>query len=541
MVFAFPEPIELICSNNGEEGVSPDLAPDSHQVSEIQRFYEGANVFITGATGFIGMVLVEKLLRSCPGIEQLFLLVRCRKGKSAEERINEMFRNPLFSRLLEGQSNVLKKVRIIRGDVEQPNLGISSSDTDTLKKYVNVIIHVAATVRFDEHLRRAYTINVASLRDILDMAEAMKNLKAFVHVSTAFSQVHRGTECVTENFYPGPYTEAEIEALLQSADDYTIACLTSQVLNKSPNTYVLTKAMAEDMIRKRLDSLPIAVYRPSIVMNTNVEPVHGWTCTLQSAGAVMAGLGLGVLRIVRQIPHKRADIIPVDKCAAALVALPWYIHTARLKKEAITPIFNHVTDRNPQTWDALMDIGLHLHYNDQVSSSKQVWAVTFSTEPHEFLYNVKFFLYHVLPLPLFVLAEKLNGGPPRIWRVYTKIASITSLANAFAMRNWRFFDDNTLRMWSSMSEKDRLEFPLDVSDIDWKKYFLWGAKGTLTYILGDKIRSYHSLRVRAMIVIHRTLQMLMKALYMFLLFKTVIVGCNLLKSMVPSEIYRLNN
>ena len=34
------------------------------ECSPIQQFYQGKTVFITGATGFMGKVLLEKLLRS---------------------------------------------------------------------------------------------------------------------------------------------------------------------------------------------------------------------------------------------------------------------------------------------------------------------------------------------------------------------------------------------------------------------------------------------------------------------------------------------
>lgn len=59
--------------------------------SDIQEFYKGKSVFITGATGFLGKVLVEKLLRSCPGIDQIFVLVRSKKGKDTFTRIDALF------------------------------------------------------------------------------------------------------------------------------------------------------------------------------------------------------------------------------------------------------------------------------------------------------------------------------------------------------------------------------------------------------------------------------------------------------------------
>lgn len=61
--------------------------------SSIAEFYRGRSVFITGATGFMGKVLVEKLLRSCPGVDQLYLLMRPSKGKDVSARLVEFIDN----------------------------------------------------------------------------------------------------------------------------------------------------------------------------------------------------------------------------------------------------------------------------------------------------------------------------------------------------------------------------------------------------------------------------------------------------------------
>ena len=59
----------------------------------IAQFYQGRSVFITGATGFMGKALVEKLLRSCPGIDHIYLLIRSSAGKDANCRLDELIGN----------------------------------------------------------------------------------------------------------------------------------------------------------------------------------------------------------------------------------------------------------------------------------------------------------------------------------------------------------------------------------------------------------------------------------------------------------------
>lgn len=58
--------------------------------SSISEFFKGRSVFITGATGFVGKALLEKLLRSCTDIENVYILIREKKGKSVESRIQQL-------------------------------------------------------------------------------------------------------------------------------------------------------------------------------------------------------------------------------------------------------------------------------------------------------------------------------------------------------------------------------------------------------------------------------------------------------------------
>lgn len=58
--------------------------------SDIAEYYKNKTIFITGATGFIGKVLIEKLLRSCTQLNTIYVLVRTKKGHSAKQRLNEI-------------------------------------------------------------------------------------------------------------------------------------------------------------------------------------------------------------------------------------------------------------------------------------------------------------------------------------------------------------------------------------------------------------------------------------------------------------------
>jgi fatty acyl-CoA reductase len=61
--------------------------------AQIKEFYKEQTIFLTGATGFLGKILIEKLLRQCWDLNKIYVLVRPKKGKSSKERFEELFEN----------------------------------------------------------------------------------------------------------------------------------------------------------------------------------------------------------------------------------------------------------------------------------------------------------------------------------------------------------------------------------------------------------------------------------------------------------------
>ena len=66
----------------------------------ITDFYNERDVFITGATGFLGKVLIEKLLRSCSNVGRIFVLLRAKRSKSIPERLEEIKKLAVSARVL---------------------------------------------------------------------------------------------------------------------------------------------------------------------------------------------------------------------------------------------------------------------------------------------------------------------------------------------------------------------------------------------------------------------------------------------------------
>ncbi|CAH0746880.1 unnamed protein product [Bemisia tabaci] len=63
----------------------------------VAEVYVGKTIFITGGSGFLGRVLIEKILRKSPDVKHIYMLLRPKKGKDPRQRVEELFNSPKIS------------------------------------------------------------------------------------------------------------------------------------------------------------------------------------------------------------------------------------------------------------------------------------------------------------------------------------------------------------------------------------------------------------------------------------------------------------
>lgn len=119
----------------------------------ISHFFAHKSVLLTGATGFLGKVILEKLLRDCPDLTKVYVLLRAKQGHDCRRRVEELLNSVVFLRLKRDNPAALHKVIAVSGDITYPGLGITGADLNVLKTNVSVVFHSAATIRFDEPLK----------------------------------------------------------------------------------------------------------------------------------------------------------------------------------------------------------------------------------------------------------------------------------------------------------------------------------------------------------------------------------------------------
>ena len=79
--------------------------------------FTGKNVLITGGTGYLGRVLIHKLLSHCPDIGSLYLLMREKKGATQQERLEDLKAHFLFQEVEKMIPGQLNKIKVVHGDV----------------------------------------------------------------------------------------------------------------------------------------------------------------------------------------------------------------------------------------------------------------------------------------------------------------------------------------------------------------------------------------------------------------------------------------
>lgn len=240
-------------------------------------------VLLTGATGFLGMELLVRLLRETD--REVIALVRASDDDAATERLDGV----LATLLAPGARPPAGRVRAVAADLDDPGLGLAPDVADAVVAEVETVVHCAASVSFALPIEEARRINVGGTAAVLALAARAPRLQQVVHVSTAYVAGER----------TGHAFEHERDV--------------GQVPR---NTYEQSKLEAEALV---VDTdLPVVIMRPSIVVG---DTRTGWTPAFNVIYWPLQGFARGLLNHVAADPEGRVDIVPVDAVARALLEL----------------------------------------------------------------------------------------------------------------------------------------------------------------------------------------------------------------------------
>uniref|UniRef100_A0A9J7YVC5 Fatty acyl-CoA reductase n=1 Tax=Cyprinus carpio carpio TaxID=630221 RepID=A0A9J7YVC5_CYPCA len=435
----------------------------------IPEYYEGKNVLITGATGFMGKVLLEKLLRSCPGVKAAYVLVRPKAGQAPEARIADMINCKLFDRLREEQPDFAEKIVAVNSDLTKPDLDLSTEDQETLTSCINIVFHCAATIRFNEPLKDAMQLNVLATQKMVNLAHRMKHLEVFIHVSTAYAHCDR--ELIEEVVYPPPVDYRKLIDTLEWMDDKLVSLMTPKLLGERPNTYTYTKALAEQLIQQECGNLNVAIIRPSIVGASWKEPFPGWIDNFNGPSGIFIAAGKGILRTMRASNNAVADLVPVDVVINTTLAAAWYSGSQRHARPRSLLVYNCTTGGiNPFHWG---EVEYHV-------------ISTFKRNPLEQAFrrpNVNLTTNHLINQYWIAVSHKASSKA----NAHMSLLFSCSLPALFPCHSWVWNTDNVTMLMNQMGSEDKKAFNFDVRQLHWAEYMENYCMGTKKYVLNEEL------------------------------------------------------
>ncbi|EDV49377.2 uncharacterized protein Dere_GG17132 [Drosophila erecta] len=402
-----------------------------------------------------------------------------------EARFESWKKDQVLEVLVKQKPLALQKVTPISGDCCAPDLGISEADRRILAAEVHVVIHGAASIRFEEPLDQALSINTRAVRLVTQLAKEMRLLESFVHVSTAFSNcvVHQ----IKERFYPEHLTcpVDKVFDMHGSLSSETFEKMAPALIGKFPNTYTYTKALGEQVIQEEAKGLPVGIFRPAIILSTFKEPVRGWVDGLQGMIAMIFATAYGFVHLVLVNLKVSAPVVPADYCVNVAIASAVQIaKISKQNKKGPPPIYAFAPcESNLLTYGELIN---ECYQNGlEVPNEKMIWYPFNHCTTCPYLYRIGVFFYHMIPGFFLDIILRLKGQKPMMIKNYHKVHEGMISLFPFSSKTFTMDMTNTDAMWQSMSSVDKEIFNFDMSTLNWKEFCTSLMDGIRLYLFKD--------------------------------------------------------
>ena len=460
----------------------------------LMKFYKNKHILITGATGFIGKVILYKLLDAIPDIGKIYLLIREKKGELIASRYQkEIVQSPCFDKFRNKPNFDMlftKLIIPIHGDIIKENLDLLSADEELLLENVQIVINSAASVDFKSPLDEAININVKGPLHVYDLVRRMKLLESFVHISTAFVNCHLTGGFIEEKIYdiiPNP--EEYIEKILKLTKPELLK-QTKHIIGNHPNTYTFTKSMSERIMNRRnqTDHLPIIIIRPSIVGSSYRDPIPGWIDTVSACGALMLFSGTGYVNFLPGNMKLISDQIPVDYVVDLIIVAVAFF--ANQKK--VNVLHSTSSSKNPTTFKIISDTVKE--YFTKHSPKKKVGKPGFVLIQSKIIYDVRKLIKRI-PfifcecLSKVIKTKNIQNKANELKKIVKRDEGISEAFGYFTSNQWIFETRKVNQLMNNLTIDQNTSFQLNVKKIDWRYYFYHFNYGIQKFILKENVET----------------------------------------------------
>ena len=501
----------------------------------VRSALAGKQVMLIGVTGFIGKVWLVNLLMDLPEIGRIYLLIRRQKSNSAQGRFEKLVEespvfDPLYKRYGAGLARFLReRVEIVEGDVSAPDLGLAPGVSQALRRNLDLIVNSSGLTDFNPDLRDALLTNVDAALSVVEFVRKSDHA-GLLHLSTCYvagTRDGRVSETLRPNYTPAGVANFDAEAEWRSlhelvrqaavkaesaevteelrrqalqkehaSKDLKGAALENQIRKNRvrwlrnyltdagkkranelgwPNTYTLTKSLAESLIHKYGAGLPIAMVRPAIVETSVEKPFLGWNEGINTSAALSYLLGT----YFRQLPsneRKRLDVIPVDSVCRGMTLIAAAIVERRNAQiyQLATSVTNPCDMRRSIELTSLahrkhyralegMESWLRLRF-DAIPVSKQRYERMSAPAQKAIIKSIQRI---VSPLPL------RKAPLARAERNLEKVEKLIELFEPFILLNEHdFVAENVEKLAYALVPEERANFGYDTRSIDWWEYWI---------------------------------------------------------------------
>ncbi len=439
----------------------------------IRHFLSGKTVLLTGGTGFLGKMIVERLLRVAPEIERIYLLIRAAQ-QPAEARFEaEVLTSNAFDALtcMHGDgwpAFVRRKVMPIAGDVSLPRLGLADDVHAECASRVDFIINGAASVSFDAPLDEAVRHNTRSVQHVAEFARACRSA-ALVHVSTAFVAGRR-TGRIPEAPLTPDISEREATAVDEIVQAILDEAATGQWSSRETrrrlveagmthakslgwhDSYTYTKSLGEMTLARHRGGVPAAIVRPTIIESSLRDPSPGWIENLNVGDPLFVEYGRGRMPMFPLGLDTVLDFVPVDLVANAIVALLPRVADMRA---AIGYYTVGTGALNPLVGERLYEI-TYEYFQREPMLDRQGRPI--SPTPWPF------------PTPTLERFREMFADGARRSATMKRLLYLAELYAGYLNVGTLFDTTNTQCLLADLDDADRELLDFDVRHIDWRAY-----------------------------------------------------------------------
>eukprot|EP00917_Polyrhabdina_sp_WS-2016_P025089 GHVP01054050.1.p1 GENE.GHVP01054050.1~~GHVP01054050.1.p1 ORF type:complete len:1243 (+),score=246.08 GHVP01054050.1:77-3805(+) len=480
----------------------------------LDFFNSSSAIFLTGATGFVGKLVLEKILRTTE-CQEIYLLIRKdKRGRTALERLKEdILTKDIFQKsaplakhaILQGFLNVeemmLARCKVLEGDVLKNSAGLSESALQMVLQNVTGIINCAASVDFDAPLEAALKSNTMGPCFILDMAMLCKKLKVFLHVSTAYTNSNSQGEIEEKVFGLRDDHLLQMFNDVKSFSSPASAKFVKDTFPGFPNTYTLTKRIAEILLTRKMKEyfqdpkqhlFEFILFRPTIIGSCFQEPLAGWLDAVLGASALLL---IGSMGLMRWCPGRLGcigDQIPVDFVVNLILA-----SMAALNKGAITGSEDHCTvihcgtsHLNPISWGNFEHFALDYFSTNPCDRRIGKPWVSFVENQNE--NKILDFLTNKLPVKIAHTVTQTFASRSNAAKLLTKYQKgldlsdkVSGFFRPFTTQDWLFRTDKILALLPQMSDEEKRVFPIDPRNFDWEYFAKGMCYGIRKYVLKE--------------------------------------------------------